>query len=186
MKIQSIFWVLYQELKKAWFGKRVWIVKNGIRTHALSDQYLKLAPQTNSAILTDTYQETLSLSQLIWLLRKLQRNGEKRNENPFSILVFYQELIKIWGKNLDCLEWDSNPCPFGPVPETGALDQLGYLGRHFPTHLVTEKSTEKWQENKRKSIQYPGFSIKNSKNPFGKNFGLSRMGFEPMPFRTST
>ncbi|AES76633.1 transmembrane protein, putative [Medicago truncatula] len=24
-------------------------------------------------------------------------------------------------------EWDSNPCPFGPVPETGALDQLGHL-----------------------------------------------------------
>ena len=26
-----------------------------------------------------------------------------------------------------CQEWDSNPCPFGPVPETGALDQLGHL-----------------------------------------------------------
>ena len=25
-----------------------------------------------------------------------------------------------------CQEWDSNPCPFGPVPETGALDQLGH------------------------------------------------------------
>ena len=30
-------------------------------------------------------------------------------------------------KNIDCQEWDSNPCPFGPVPETGALDQLGHL-----------------------------------------------------------
>ncbi|RDX61929.1 hypothetical protein CR513_59794, partial [Mucuna pruriens] len=28
---------------------------------------------------------------------------------------------------LSCQEWDSNPCPFGPVPETGALDQLGHL-----------------------------------------------------------
>ena len=27
----------------------------------------------------------------------------------------------------NCQEWDSNPCPFGPVPETGALDQLGHL-----------------------------------------------------------
>jgi hypothetical protein len=27
----------------------------------------------------------------------------------------------------ECQEWDSNPCPFGPVPETGALDQLGHL-----------------------------------------------------------
>lgn len=26
-----------------------------------------------------------------------------------------------------CQEWDLNPCPFGPVPETGALDQLGHL-----------------------------------------------------------
>jgi hypothetical protein len=26
-----------------------------------------------------------------------------------------------------CQEWDSNPYPFGPVPETGALDQLGHL-----------------------------------------------------------
>ena len=26
-----------------------------------------------------------------------------------------------------CQEWGSNPCPFGPVPETGALDQLGHL-----------------------------------------------------------
>ena len=30
-------------------------------------------------------------------------------------------------KNIVCQEWDSNPCPFGPVPETGALDQLGHL-----------------------------------------------------------
>lgn len=28
---------------------------------------------------------------------------------------------------MNCQEWDSNPCPFGPVPETGALDQLGHL-----------------------------------------------------------
>ena len=26
-----------------------------------------------------------------------------------------------------CQEWDLNPRPFGPVPETGALDQLGHL-----------------------------------------------------------
>lgn len=32
------------------------------------------------------------------------------------------------GKNEEqCQEWDLNPCPFGPVPETGALDQLGHL-----------------------------------------------------------
>ena len=43
MKIQFIFWVFYQELKKT-FWEKFWIVKNGIRTHALSDQYLKLAP----------------------------------------------------------------------------------------------------------------------------------------------
>ena len=30
-------------------------------------------------------------------------------------------------KKNSCQEWDSNPCPFGPVPETGALDQLGHL-----------------------------------------------------------
>lgn len=30
-----------------------------------------------------------------------------------------------WTKK-ECQEWDSNPCPFGPVPETGALDQLGH------------------------------------------------------------
>ena len=30
-------------------------------------------------------------------------------------------------KQKTCQEWDSNPCPFGPVPETGALDQLGHL-----------------------------------------------------------
>jgi hypothetical protein len=27
----------------------------------------------------------------------------------------------------DCQQWDSNPRPFGPVPETGALDQLGHI-----------------------------------------------------------
>ncbi len=26
-----------------------------------------------------------------------------------------------------CQQWDSNPRPFGPVPETGALDQLGHI-----------------------------------------------------------
>ena len=30
-------------------------------------------------------------------------------------------------KQPKCQEWDSSPCPFGPVPETGALDQLGHL-----------------------------------------------------------
>ena len=36
--------------------------------------------------------------------------------------------LPIWlEKNINCQEWDSNPCPFGPVPETGALDQLGHL-----------------------------------------------------------
>jgi hypothetical protein len=31
-----------------------------------------------------------------------------------------------------CQEWDSNPCPSGPVPETGALDQLGHLDMLMP------------------------------------------------------
>jgi hypothetical protein len=39
--------------------------------------------------------------------------------------------MKITGKKkiqkIFCQEWDLNPCPFGPVPETGALDQLGHL-----------------------------------------------------------
>ena len=35
--------------------------------------------------------------------------------------------IEKTSKILYCQEWDSNPCPFGPVPETGALDQLGHL-----------------------------------------------------------
>ena len=30
-----------------------------------------------------------------------------------------------------CQEWDLNPRPFGPVPETGALDQLGHLDALF-------------------------------------------------------
>ncbi len=29
-----------------------------------------------------------------------------------------------------CQQWDSNPRPFGPVPETGALDQLGHIDTH--------------------------------------------------------
>ncbi len=29
--------------------------------------------------------------------------------------------------NITCQQWDSNPRPFGPVPETGALDQLGHI-----------------------------------------------------------
>ena len=37
----------------------------------------------------------------------------------------------------DCQEWDSNPCPFGPVPETGALDQLGHLD--FARHWMSPK-----------------------------------------------
>ncbi|RZB92597.1 hypothetical protein D0Y65_024525 [Glycine soja] len=28
---------------------------------------------------------------------------------------------------VSCQQWYSNPCPFGPVPETGALDQIGHL-----------------------------------------------------------
>ena len=39
-----------------------------------------------------------------------------------------------------CQEWDSNPCPFGPVPETGALDQLGHLDfidNNFNTILMS-------------------------------------------------
>ncbi len=38
----------------------------------------------------------------------------------------------------NCQQWDSNPRPFGPVPETGALDQLGHIdtcvGCHF--HVI--------------------------------------------------
>lgn len=32
-------------------------------------------------------------------------------------------------KRRSCQEWDSYACPFGPVPESGALDQLGHLDR---------------------------------------------------------
>ena len=43
--------------------------------------------------------------------------------------VFFIVLIKkiTQKRKIKCQEWDSNPCPFGPVPETGALDQLGHL-----------------------------------------------------------
>ena len=42
------------------------------------------------------------------------------------IMIIPSFRIKV-KKDVLCQEWDSNPCPFGPVPETGALDQLGHL-----------------------------------------------------------
>ena len=42
-------------------------------------------------------------------------------------LTLIRDCLEIKKKYLYCQEWDSNPCPFGPVPETGALDQLGHL-----------------------------------------------------------
>lgn len=43
--------------------------------------------------------------------------------------VVHEQKGQKWCKKIKiiCQEWDSNPCPFGPVPETGALDQLGHL-----------------------------------------------------------
>ncbi len=37
------------------------------------------------------------------------------------------ERPKIKPQQKHCQQWDSNPRPFGPVPETGALDQLGHI-----------------------------------------------------------
>ena len=46
-------------------------------------------------------------------------------------LLSFDIKIKTEKKANFCQEWDSNPCPFGPVPETGALDQLGHLDLSF-------------------------------------------------------
>ena len=48
-----------------------------------------------------------------------------RKKNTHKASVTAKEKMSI--KKGYCQEWDSNPCPFGPVPETGALDQLGHL-----------------------------------------------------------
>ena len=54
---------------------------------------------------------------------------KKNRKNVKNIKCFKIKMKKIekTSKILYCQEWDSNPCPFGPVPETGALDQLGHL-----------------------------------------------------------
>jgi hypothetical protein len=49
------------------------------------------------------------------------------NQNDQIIELENREVLFRGKKLYYCQEWDLNPCPFGPVPETGALDQLGHL-----------------------------------------------------------
>ena len=84
---------------------------------------------------------------------------EIRNRKDMSGMVKKREI----GKNI-CQEWDSNPCPFGPVPETGALDQLGhldfyantnkttYLYKNHSLHVATITSHQKQNKRKPKSL----------------------------------
>ena len=44
-------------------------------------------------------------------------------------------------KQPKCQEWDLSPCPFGPVPETGALDQLGHLDVVILIRYIFQKSS---------------------------------------------
>jgi hypothetical protein len=63
-----------------------------------------------------------------------------------------------------CQEWDSNPCPFGPVPETGALDQLGHLDLLFMSHNIFNKSTDDTALLNNVSSIMPNWLIEHSTN----------------------
>ena len=59
-----------------------------------------------------------------WLLRG---GGKMIVPRSYRCLETRKVKLLFGNKKRYCQEWDSNPCPFGPVPETGALDQLGHL-----------------------------------------------------------
>ena len=62
------------------------------------------------------------------LYQKIKLCIQNINHSWLVLLRKYKILLSNFTKCLKpCQEWDSNPCPFGPVPETGALDQLGHL-----------------------------------------------------------
>ena len=60
-------------------------------------------------------------------------------------------------QKMTCQQWDLNPRPFGPVPETGALDQLGHID------TVDLEVNEPWR--RRVSIPVP-LACKASALPF--------------------
>ena len=50
---------------------------------------------------------------------------------PITVGSHNNKIMSRMGSTKSCQEWDLNPCPYGPVPETGALDQLGHLDIFF-------------------------------------------------------